>query len=235
MVNDIASGDVTIFTLIQIQIFMLRFADDTMLFAETAADPQILLDNLKVYCDKWNISVNMNKSKIVLFKNGNPRINCTLYFNNREVEIVQSFTYLGVILTSNGKFVQAQKVLAEKGNKALFTLNKLVDKADLNFSEKKKWFDDFTFFESWLWDLGFSSSTECWSCSSKFSEAVITRLFWTRVALQPNACELQVDFKLQFLCYLTLLKLVIGIINFERLSPNFIADTMNWFLNSLLD
>ena len=26
----------------------------------------------------------------------------------------------------------------------------------------------------------------------------------------------------------------IGIINFERLSPNFIADTMNWFLNSML-
>ena len=27
----------------------------------------------------------------------------------------------------------------------------------------------------------------------------------------------------------------IGIINFERLFPNFIADTMNWFLNSMLD
>ena len=27
----------------------------------------------------------------------------------------------------------------------------------------------------------------------------------------------------------------IGIINFERLSPNFIADTMNWFLSSMLD
>ena len=27
----------------------------------------------------------------------------------------------------------------------------------------------------------------------------------------------------------------IGIINFERLSPNFIADIMNWFLNSMLD
>ena len=27
----------------------------------------------------------------------------------------------------------------------------------------------------------------------------------------------------------------IGIINFERLSPNFIAGTMNWFLNSMLD
>ena len=27
----------------------------------------------------------------------------------------------------------------------------------------------------------------------------------------------------------------IGIINFERLASNFIADTMNWFLNSMLD
>ena len=27
----------------------------------------------------------------------------------------------------------------------------------------------------------------------------------------------------------------IGIINFERLFPNFITDTMNWFLNSMLD
>ena len=27
----------------------------------------------------------------------------------------------------------------------------------------------------------------------------------------------------------------IGIINFEKLSPNFIADTMNWCLNSMLD
>ena len=27
----------------------------------------------------------------------------------------------------------------------------------------------------------------------------------------------------------------IGIINFERLSPNFIADTMNWILNSMFD
>ena len=32
-----------------------------------------------------------------------------------------------------------------------------------------------------------------------------------------------------------LLHRAIGTINFERLSPNFIADTMNWFLNSMLD
>ena len=96
MANEIASGDLTACTLNQIQIFLLLFADDTVLFAETAADLQLLLDNLKVYCNKWNISVNIDKSKVVVFKSGNQRINCRLYFDNTELEFVSSFTYLGV-------------------------------------------------------------------------------------------------------------------------------------------
>ena len=42
-----------------------------------------------------------------------------------------------------------------------------------------------------------------------------------------NACNKSLTAKL--------LQQVIGTINFERLSPNFIADTMNWLLNSMLD
>ena len=42
-----------------------------------------------------------------------------------------------------------------------------------------------------------------------------------------NACKESLTAKL--------LQLLIGIINFERLSSNCIADTMNWFLNSMLD
>ena len=38
-------------------------------------------------------------SKVVVFKSDNRRINCSLYFDNRELEIVSSFTYLGVTLT----------------------------------------------------------------------------------------------------------------------------------------
>ena len=141
MANEIASGDITACTLTQIQIFLLLFADDTVLFAETAADLQLLLDNLKVYCNKWNISVNIDKSKVVVFKSGYRRINCRLYFDNTEIEIVSSFTYLWVTLISNERFFQAQKSLAEQANKALFSLNKLFDKDSLNITEKLKLFD----------------------------------------------------------------------------------------------
>ena len=120
---------------------MLLFADDTVLFAESSDDMQILLDGLKAYCDKWNISVNTEKTKVVVFKSGNRRSNVELYFDNILLEQVTSFTYLGVTLSSNGNFFQTQKSLAEQANKALYSLNKLFDKVHLNITEKNKLFD----------------------------------------------------------------------------------------------
>ena len=57
---------------------MLLFADDT----ESPDDMQNLLDGLKAYCNKWNISVNTEKTKVVVFKSGNRRSNVELYFDN---------------------------------------------------------------------------------------------------------------------------------------------------------
>ena len=96
---------------------------------------------LMAYCDKWNISVNTEKTKVVVFKSGNRRSNVELYFDNILLEQVTSFTYLGVTLSSNGKFFQTQKSLAEQANKALYSLNKLFDKVHLNITEKIKLFD----------------------------------------------------------------------------------------------
>lgn len=104
-------------------------------------NPPILLDGLKVYCDKWNITVNTEKTKVVVFKSGNRRSNVELYFDNIRLEQVTSFTYLGVTLASNGNFFQTQKSLAEQANKALYSLNKLFDKVQLNITEKIKLFD----------------------------------------------------------------------------------------------
>ena len=41
----------------EFQKFILLFADDTLLLANTL---QLLLNKLKVYCKKWNITVHIN-------------------------------------------------------------------------------------------------------------------------------------------------------------------------------
>ena len=52
IINDIASDNISTFTLKQIQIFILLFAEDTALFAESPDDILILQDCLKAYCTK---------------------------------------------------------------------------------------------------------------------------------------------------------------------------------------
>ena len=93
---------------------------------------QILLNKLHVYCNKWGIHVNVDKTVAMTFE---------FYYNNQKLKNVNKFTYLGVTLSSNGKFYQAQKSLTNQASKALFSLNSLFEKVSLNVSEKIKLFD----------------------------------------------------------------------------------------------
>ena len=46
----------------QFQKFVLLFADDTLLLAESHSELQILLNKLYIYCKKWNLTVNTSKT-----------------------------------------------------------------------------------------------------------------------------------------------------------------------------
>ena len=137
MASDIANTNISAHTITQIQIYMLLFADDTVLFAESQKDMQALLDKLYQYCCKWNISVNIDKTKTMVFKSGNRHENVVLRYAGSLLTIVKSFTYLGLTLSSNEKFYRAQKSLAEQATKALFSLNKLFEKKKSAFLFKR--------------------------------------------------------------------------------------------------
>lgn len=47
---------------------LLLFADDMVVLADTAEDLQNSLDRLYDYCNTWGLSVNTDKSKIVVFR-----------------------------------------------------------------------------------------------------------------------------------------------------------------------
>ncbi|CAG2191261.1 unnamed protein product [Mytilus edulis] len=53
---------------------LLLFADDLALVDDTTVDLQRRLNNLEKYCEKWNMTKNMDKSNIVVLKNGGNRV-----------------------------------------------------------------------------------------------------------------------------------------------------------------
>lgn len=125
----------------QFQKFILLFADDTLLLAESKLGLQLLLNKLCMYCEKWNLTVNTNKTKVMIFSRTNRHEQVEIFYNETLLEIVSTFIYLGVNISSNGKFYQAQKHLSEQASKALFALRKLFDSNVLCIKDKLKLFD----------------------------------------------------------------------------------------------
>lgn len=84
-----------------------------------------MLNQLSVYCKKWNMTVNVNKTIAVSFKGSNRPETFLMLYKGSALENVRNFIYLGVNVSSNGKFYQTQKHLSEQASKALFSLNYL--------------------------------------------------------------------------------------------------------------
>ena len=48
------------------KLFLLLYADDTVIFADSAEELQKGLDVLHVYCQRWKLKINAQKTKVVL-------------------------------------------------------------------------------------------------------------------------------------------------------------------------
>ena len=117
--------------MIYIKILVLLFADDTVLFGNNKEDLQFALDKFDTYCDKWRLTVNTSKTKVIIFSKGRPPRNVKFYFKNEEIEIVNEFKYLGIFLARSGSFLKAKKHIVNQANTALFSLQRKIRNLNL--------------------------------------------------------------------------------------------------------
>ena len=96
-------------------LFLLMYADDIVTFANSADELQYNLDILGEYCKQWKLKVNINKTKVLIFRKGGrvPR-NLEFLYDDATIEIVNQFTYLGIVFTTGGSFMQATKTLVKR-------------------------------------------------------------------------------------------------------------------------
>ena len=102
-------------TLEQLSIYLLLFADDAVLFSDTIEGLQSSLNNLESYCKKWNLEVNVDKSKIVVFcKAGILNRREVWTYGGSEIELVSSFNYLGIVLSSGGTYLKKKVIRLQR-------------------------------------------------------------------------------------------------------------------------
>ena len=113
MYENLVIQDDDAFTLNDLKISILLLADDTVLISYAPHGLQNLIDQLQAYCTKWGITDYIDKTVVMVFKQGNRVENIDMFYSGKRLNVVAKFTYLGVTISSNGSFYQAQKSLAD--------------------------------------------------------------------------------------------------------------------------
>ena len=110
-----------------IEIFILLFADDIALVADTIGGLQCQLCLLSTFCKEKKITVHVGKTKVPVFwKGGRKNCNERWNYNGEPLEVVNGFRYDGLLFTSNISLFSMTEDLASKGKRVLvYLLNSL--------------------------------------------------------------------------------------------------------------
>lgn len=106
-----------------LQLDALLFADDLVLMASTEDDLQYSVHNLNMVSEKYNMEINIEKSKIMSFCGKFP-VPSKICLNNKIIERVNTFTYLGYTLSPYDEVDIAEKIC--KYNKTMGIINKIM-------------------------------------------------------------------------------------------------------------
>ena len=87
----------------QLYLILILYAVDMVLFSDNRFGLQQGLNRLYGYCSNWGLTVNVDKTKCMVFKHGG-RINAfdKWTYDNQPLETVARFRYLGFVFLSTG-------------------------------------------------------------------------------------------------------------------------------------
>jgi hypothetical protein len=102
------------------KLYLLLYADDTVIFAETAAELQSALNAMYLYCETWKLKVNTAKTNVVIFSKSRQSENIDFIYNNERLTVVDEFQYLGTIFSRKGNFGRNKARLVQQARKAMF-------------------------------------------------------------------------------------------------------------------
>lgn len=122
-----------------IHVKILLYADDIVLLSEDRTSLQAMIDKLAEYCKVWSLTVNLTKSKVMIFRRG-PRIAAADNFNydNTTIDVVNEYQYLGVKLTYNVSFNKHLKAKLSSAKAAINMVWKdFISNKSIGVSNKK--------------------------------------------------------------------------------------------------
>jgi hypothetical protein len=102
LVNILHQSDIPSLKIVSKEIHMLLYADDIVVLATNIFDLQSKINLISKYFRDNDLNVNLNKTKVIMFKYGKARkVKPKVFWDDNEIEFVDEYLYLGVPFYSN--------------------------------------------------------------------------------------------------------------------------------------
>ena len=88
---------------------MYMYADDVVLLSTSKQGLQNCVNKLEKFTAESEMSVIIKKTKALVFNKGGRIKNIEIKFKEQNIECVQQYTYLGVVVAASGTVSQLQK------------------------------------------------------------------------------------------------------------------------------
>ena len=96
----------------------LMYADDLLVLSPSPEGLQKSINVIEKNAEEWKLKVNTKKSNIIIFSgNSQTKNNETFKHGSETLPIVDKQTYLGLEMTSSGRYTYARDILSKKANK----------------------------------------------------------------------------------------------------------------------
>ena len=149
-----------------VEILLLMFADDVALLSDTVLGLQKQLNALHQFCIESELKVNINKTKVLVFRKGGVLSHREKWFyNGSQLDCVSGFSYVGVYFTQTLSMYKMAEQNALKGRKVLnILLKNLLTLPNLSSKTFFKIFDTkvspILFYGCELWGLNSITAVE---------------------------------------------------------------------------
>ena len=96
------------------------YADDITLLAESESDLQKMLDMVNLWCHRWRMAVNQNKTQVVHFRKKGVNQSSTVFnLGSANLVYVGEYKYLGFIFDEFMSYEAGMQSLADSAGRAL--------------------------------------------------------------------------------------------------------------------
>ena len=155
-----------------VNINNLRYADDTVLLAEDEKSLQDIVTAVKEESEKYGLMMNIKKTKVMVLTHKKEVPKAEIKINGETVEQVPSFTYLGQLITEDGRNEKEVKRRIALSKISFSKLNKILTSRHIRTETKLR------LTKCYVWSI-FMYGCETWTLTKQIEAKIEAYEMWT--------------------------------------------------------